>query len=231
MNIFRRLLHHRSRGVNLGKYVSPKQFRMSPIDRVVDEGVLISAQSVRMAVKNRLIIGALRDGANFDIDALRDTAREHLLLIADENDENATRLKFVQSMKPKNVDERVSINDGLTFTKTGSVLGEANAIREKEHRRAPKIHRLLADALRAKADDDEFLTHQVEVAREAAWDEVGRELSKRIRTQTFVPEDKVAYAKQRPVRLHDLVDNDLAQLERDQRARNASVDRDSKATH
>lgn len=65
MRIFRR----RSR-LNLGKFRPPEPVPDAPIERVVEEGVLIARNAVRMAVKNRIIVDAARDHLDFDDGAL-----------------------------------------------------------------------------------------------------------------------------------------------------------------
>ncbi|WP_307784301.1 MULTISPECIES: hypothetical protein [unclassified Salinibacterium] len=65
MSIFRR----RPR-LNLGKFKAPEPVEEAPIERVVEEGVLIARNAVRMAVKNRIIVDAARDHLDYDDGAL-----------------------------------------------------------------------------------------------------------------------------------------------------------------
>lgn len=65
MSIFRR----RPR-LNLGKFRAPEPVEEAPIERVVEEGVLIARNAVRMAVKNRIIVDAARDHLDYDDGAL-----------------------------------------------------------------------------------------------------------------------------------------------------------------
>ncbi|WP_150307086.1 hypothetical protein [Planctomonas psychrotolerans] len=158
---------------------------MAPIERVVDEGALISATTVRMAMKNRLIVDALRDGRRFDADVLRAAARAQFLVLARENDETAVRV------------DRLDLPD------------DASA----EHRRRPEVHRMLAAALRAAADDPERLTAIVCAARDDALQEVVDELTTRLvlrdRPPTGGPDDEF----ERFHRLRDFIEIDLAALE------------------
>ncbi|TQO19338.1 hypothetical protein FB472_0882 [Rhodoglobus vestalii] len=64
-----RLFRRRPR-LNLGKFRAPEPVEAAPIDRVVDEGVLIARNAVRMAVKNRIIVDAARDHLDYDDGAL-----------------------------------------------------------------------------------------------------------------------------------------------------------------
>jgi hypothetical protein len=50
----------------LGKFRAPEPVEAAPIERVVEEGVLIARNAVRMAVKNRIIVDAARDHLDYD---------------------------------------------------------------------------------------------------------------------------------------------------------------------
>lgn len=64
-----RLFRRRPR-LNLGKFRAPEPVEEAPIERVVEEGVLIARNAVRMAVKNRIIVDAARDHLDYDDGAL-----------------------------------------------------------------------------------------------------------------------------------------------------------------
>lgn len=64
-----RLFRRRPR-LNLGKFRAPEPIEEAPIERVVEEGVLIARNAVRMAVKNRIIVDAARDHLDYDDGAL-----------------------------------------------------------------------------------------------------------------------------------------------------------------
>ena len=61
--------------------------------RAVDEGVMIALTAIRMAVKNRIIVGALRDRATYNPEAYIAAAREEITTLARQNDDLATRLE------------------------------------------------------------------------------------------------------------------------------------------
>ena len=60
--------------------------------RIVDEGMLIALSAVRMAVKNGIIVGALRDHSDYDPERYAALARHELEQVARENDEDSTRV-------------------------------------------------------------------------------------------------------------------------------------------
>ena len=71
--------------MNLGKYVAPDPVPPAPIERVVDEGVMIATTAVRMAVKNHIIVDALRESLDYDAESLAAVARDELEKLAQQN--------------------------------------------------------------------------------------------------------------------------------------------------
>ncbi|HEU0257713.1 MAG TPA: hypothetical protein VFQ96_07730 [Microbacteriaceae bacterium] len=213
MRFFGRLMRHASHRVDVGTYVPPKNRTLAPVTAVVEEGVLISSYAVRLAIKNQLIVDALRDRADFDVEELKQSAHEHLLALADENDATAARLEA------RGEDQAPSrpggTADEVTVTDTGDIVGRSKAIRLLDHRRRPEVHHRLADALRQRALEDDFLAAQVTEAQRAAWREVSGELVRRARgRRSYTPQDSADYARNRAERLRAFVDDDLAALRR-----------------
>ncbi|CAN5179824.1 hypothetical protein BH11ACT3_BH11ACT3_02410 [soil metagenome] len=85
-------LFRRRKRIDLGTYVAPAPKPLAPLDDLVDEGAMIVASTVRMAVKNLIIISALRDGRDFDEDAMLLEAQSELLRLAAEKREDAVRI-------------------------------------------------------------------------------------------------------------------------------------------
>ena len=71
--------------VNLGKFVAPEPVEPAPVERVVEEGILISHTAVRMQVRNHLIVSAIRDGSDYDPEELAEFARAELEHLAAQN--------------------------------------------------------------------------------------------------------------------------------------------------
>ncbi|TBN56509.1 hypothetical protein EYE40_03335 [Glaciihabitans arcticus] len=78
------LFKRRSR-VNLGKFVAPEPVEPAPVERVVEEGILISHTAVRMQVRNHLIVSAIRDDSSYDPDELAEFARAEFESLAAQN--------------------------------------------------------------------------------------------------------------------------------------------------
>ncbi|PFG31704.1 hypothetical protein [Paramicrobacterium agarici] len=192
MSFFSRL-RRRKRTRDVGRYVPPASTTLAPIERVVEEGVLIAMSSVRMAVKNTLIVNAIRNDERFDIDKLAGSARQRVLSLAAENDQTASRLERARGFRKPGPDD------------------------DEAHRRRPQVHRMVAERLRERADDDSEMTEIIERARTDAWEDIGREVRKRVGPPGFVPDQGDVYDRMRKSRMKRLVDVDLAALARDQK--------------
>lgn len=179
--------------MNVGEYQDPEERELASIEHVVADGMLISRSAVRMAVKNRLIVDALRDGRDFDLGALSGVASDELLQLAAQNDDSASRVW----------------KDGSWDDEPGD--GERN-------QRKREVFTGLAEALREEAGDPERLAGIVEEAREAAWDEIGGVLTAKLEAPTEVVRD-AAYELEREGRIRALKEVDIAGIESFQRYR------------
>lgn len=208
MRFFRR--RRRPSRVDVGKFSAPPIRPLPPLDQVVEEGLLLTMWSVRMVVKNRLIIAALREGSDYDPGGLIEAARQETLALAEENDATATRLR--------EHDKQSRIRPPTPLG-TGEVPATTARREAEEHRRRPIVHERLAALLRDRSEDDEALRQIVEQARSDAWDEVGREIVLGIKPPGFVPENLRDYERMREGRLQRLVTIDLAELARESQER------------
>lgn len=206
VRLFRR---RRTPRVDVGTFTAPPIRPLPAVDQVVEEGALLTMWSVRMAVKNRLIISALREGNDFDLEELKAAARSEMLTQADENEETAKRLREEAEQEQRHAGSRPP-----TPLATGEVPASVKKRETEEHRRRPIVHDRLARVLRKEADDDAALTRIVDQARRDAWHEVSREFAKKIKPLGFVPENLDDYERMRAGRLRRLVSVDLAALQK-----------------
>lgn len=186
--------------MNVGTYKPAPLEPIAPIARVVEEGVLITASSVRMAIKNRLIVGALRDDRKFDAESLGEAARREFLALADENASTAARLDrlghFAYTAQDADFSDPFVDEDEI----------------DEQHRRRPEVHRALAEALKAEAENPERIRAIVEQARDDAWEEIGRELRAKLRNTEYVRDNDPKYEKMRAKRIRDFKKDVLAGL-------------------
>lgn len=145
-------LFSRKRRANVGTYQRIPKQPMPPLESQVDEGELIARAGVRMAVKNRAILWALRDHADFDHEQYLAATRDELLATAGEADANAERLA-VELDGPENASDQPT-QQGRLVRRRQVLIG-------------------LSERLRDLADDEAQLAGLALEARDAAWEEIG----------------------------------------------------------
>ena len=161
--------------------------------------MLIALSAVRMALKNRIIVGALREHIDYAAADYARLARQELLEVARQNDEDSTRVERLGSY--------------LSRT-TGSGKG-----RELENKRRDVVrlgrrrtlHDHVAERLREIADDDTRVAAIVEKARADALQEINDALSDRLLAQKVDPRQP-GYAAARAERMRAVGKIDLAAL-------------------
>ncbi|MCU1447314.1 hypothetical protein [Cryobacterium sp.] len=168
-------------------------------ERIVDEGMLIALAAVRMALKNRIIVGALRehtDYADADYAAL---ARRELHEVARQNDEDSTRVERLGSYLSRT-------------TKTGKGREVENKRRDVIRLgRRRTLHDHVAERLRVLAADDERVAELVDKARADALQEINEALATRLLAQRIDPRQP-GYAAARAERMRAVAAIDLKAL-------------------
>jgi hypothetical protein len=182
---------------NAGTFVPPEPAPLAPLDEVVEDALKIAYHGVRMAVKNHLIVNAVRDGKPFDETELENFARAEYHALAVSNREAAVR-----AQRDLDRDE----------TRTGGRIypGGKPVVIEEDHRRKPLALRAVADAYDSTAVEHEALKQLVDEAKAAAWDEIGGTLAARLMAPRV--DDDPDYAAFREERLAHFIDEDLAEL-------------------
>jgi hypothetical protein len=170
------------------------------IERSVDEGVLIAQSAVTMDVKNRIIVGAIRDGSPFDVTEVRDNVKRELRRLGIENEDNAKRLQSlaVEVQTPRGApdnSEGYQTDDHPTLTKRGI------------------IHLLLAEELERLSEDHEFVAELAERARVQAWAEVGSAIETRLIESLPKPPDEF-YEADKDARIRAFYNINLRALEK-----------------
>lgn len=167
--------------------------------RIVDEGMLIALAAVRMALKNRIIVGALRDHSDYDPVKYAAFARQELNEVARQNDEDSTRVERLGSY--------------LSRT-TGA--GKSRELENKRRDvvrlgRRRTLHDHVAERLRAIAADDDQVAAIVQKARADALQEINEALATRLLAQRVDPRQP-GYEAARAARMRAVGKIDLAAL-------------------
>ena len=169
----------------------------APISRIVDEGVLIALSSVRMAVKNDIIVAGLGEHADYDLVRFAATARRELLGLAQENEESAERVRAQRK--------------DLTSATWRYDLSQDQLMDIRQLKLRKRVHRRLAKALTVVADDEEHVARLVRDSQNAASDEIQDAVHTRLMRLSIDPLDP-EYLRHRAERTEMLLLVDLALL-------------------
>lgn len=188
----------RRRGVDLGTFVAPEPVPPAPIEQIVREGALIGESVVRLTLRNRIIVDALRDRRDFNPEALSKVAAVQLDMLADHEWESAERIRFRR--------DQHRVDDPLQY--------DAERVDEQrqESLRREGIHRSMSDAFAERALDAAAVAAIVERSREEAWAEIGDVLVARAGECAIDLERDPYYDEQRDERMDALVALDLTEL-------------------
>ncbi|WP_291056926.1 hypothetical protein [Herbiconiux sp.] len=198
------------RWLGTGEEIQAKPLPPHELEAAIADGLSIARFSVVLALKNRLIVAALRDDLPFDTATAAVMAREELHEIAREQDRNIEHA------------EDVSEN-------AGSAHGAARHEHDYKARDLAlltarrRVYEAVAAQARADADDPKRVAELVEDARVRAWEEISREVAARLDV-TGAAEHVVVdeqYLAEREVRMRRLREIDLWELADQQHARTA----------
>ncbi len=166
---------------------------------VVAEGLYIASAATRLSLKNSILVHILAEGEGFDADRFLPDARDALLSLADEADEDAERAQRERKLARS----RYSDSDGTHDYRRRDVRNLRRRQRQSEH---------VARELRARAADEEELRKLVADARDAAWSEVATNIDRTLRIEAFRPDLEPDYDRMRTARMQALRLVDLPKL-------------------
>ena len=172
----------------------PLDTSAASVEMQVDEGMLIVASALRLAMKNLLIVRAMRDRADYDEAALVAALRAEIGELIGEKEEESTRLEKVLH-RARRRKGWASWHDD--YRQQDVPVLELRA----------EITRRLLDRLRALSDDPAFLRGELTGARDAALDEI---IGSRLAPSMPAAMD-AQYPEQRERRL-ELLRQDIEQL-------------------
>lgn len=155
--------------------MSPRPRWWRRADHALDEGMLLATRAAVLDVRNRIEVATIGRGEDFDPAEFHAVAVAALQALADEQDAVADRL-----------DEERRAARG----RRGTSMSEHDYRRSDRRnlKRRATAARLLAAAIRARATDGEQVDALVERARVDAWDDVARQIRRRMQIYSPVPE-------------------------------------------
>ncbi|HEY8912832.1 hypothetical protein [Lacisediminihabitans sp.] len=181
-------------------YVPVPRAEPITVERAVEEGMLIARSALTMEVKNRIIVGALRDDLAFDPAETADLVKSELAVLSREQAGYARRMNrlavAVSGARGSSIrDHDYGPRDYRVLTQRGKIYAALSA----------ELERLVEDA--------GFVDEIVETARAQAWAELGRTIVGRLERALGAHRDP-DYAIDRDTRLRAFIAIDLARLQR-----------------
>jgi hypothetical protein len=164
--------------------------RIPPADetRAIEEGLLVARAALVLAVRNWIILRALRDRAPFSTEATTETVRQELARLAGEQEGYAMRAGVLRRRAERLIGKPRHEHD-------------YGAEDEPVLRQRQAVHSALAKKLTDFADDSDYVTDIVATAHRQAMDDVGVAILNGIGWTG--PKD-AAYDAEREDRLSDL---------------------------
>ncbi|QAY61814.1 asparagine synthase [Microbacterium protaetiae] len=166
---------------------------------MVADGLYVASAATRLALKNRILVEVIARGEDFDPQRLVPEARETLLTLAAEADQDAQRIESARLRARRRHNDSYGTHD----YRSRDVRNLRKRQRQSEQ---------VAAGLRARADDETELRKLVEDAREAAWSEVERNIDSTLRIEAARPDLEPDYGKLREARMQSLRLIDLPRL-------------------
>jgi len=180
----------------LASWRRPKGMKLS--DMVAD-GLYVASAATRLELKNRILVDVIARGEDFDVRRLMPEARETLLTLAAEAEQDALRIESARLRAKR----RHSDSYGTHDYRSRDVRNLRKRQRQSEQ---------VAAELRTRAEDDDELRTLIEDAREAAWAEVERNIDSTLRIEAARPDLEPDYGKLRDARMQSLRLIDLPRL-------------------
>ncbi len=166
---------------------------------IVAEGVYLASAVTRLRLKNSILMYVLAEGQDFDVDHFVGVAREALLALATEAEQDAERTEH-----ERNIAKHRHTQSGGTHDY------RKRDVRNLKRRRNQSLR--VAAELRERAEDETALVMLVLDARLAAWDEVASNIERTLDIAAARPDLDGDYDKTRAKRMKELRKVDLRKL-------------------
>ncbi|MFB2556188.1 hypothetical protein [Herbiconiux liangxiaofengii] len=179
----------------------PEPLSADEIDAAIADGVLIARFSAVLALKNRLIVAALRDDRSFEASTAAAYAREVLEELALEQEHNSEHASEV--IEEAQSDRGVARHQHDYKARDVDMLGARRRVYEE-----------VAQRIRRDSADDVAVALLVDDARTRAWEEISREIESRL-DRVRVAADVVVdddYRRHRAERMRRVREFDLWEL-------------------
>ncbi|NRD07884.1 hypothetical protein [Rathayibacter agropyri] len=169
------------------------------VEEAAEEGLMLAQYASRMAVKNRVLMDGLAADVPFDVARYSAAAAAELDKLARESEAAAVRLHGIA--------EDVTSVGGRSDHVHDYRSADVDNLDHRE-----QLSLLVANSLRERARDKEYLARLVDDARQDAWRELAESIEKRLDSTPRLDPDDEEYRRDRSVRMALVVVDDLMKL-------------------
>ncbi|MFA5605577.1 MAG: asparagine synthase [Leucobacter sp.] len=185
---------------------------LAPVEEIVEQGLLVADVAVRMTVKNDIIMNALKRHVDYDSAQIVAMVRDATIDLAVERERDAQHIaRMLGEIR----------STGRSSWSESDYGSDDN--RTLRHRR--EVYERVAEELRARADDERYLSETAARARDLAWSEIGDSLKERATHPYYSGGDSEEYRAARDDRIQQLIEKDLTELLQEQSAKPSRVRR------
>lgn len=173
--------------------------KLAPVEEIVEQGLLVADVAVRMNVKNAIILNALGRKADYHEQQIMSMVRDAATQVADERERDA---KHIARM-------REEIREaGYSSWSESDYGSDDNAT--LNHRQ--QVYEQIAQQMRERSTNDDYLREAAERARVAAWHEIGDSLKEKASHPYYAGGSSEEYQRERDSRIELLIQRDLTEL-------------------
>lgn len=187
-----------------GRRSLPKR-ELAPVEEIVEQGLLVADVATRMTVKNAIIMNALKRKMDYDEQQIVDMVRESVDELAEERERDARHIEQVRG------EIRSTGRSAWRESEFGD--GDNRTLRHRQ-----EVYEGVAEELRRRLDDTEYLERTAERARAAAWHEIGDSLKDRAMHPYYSGGSSAEYQQARDARIQLFIERDLTELMQDRAA-------------
>lgn len=184
----------------------PKR-ELAPVEDIVEQGLLVADVAVRMTVKNAIIMNALKENASYDEAQIIGMVSDSLNELAVERERDARHIERVRN--------EIKANGHSSWRETEYGNHDSRTLRHRQ-----EVYEVVAQELRKRTEDTEYLAATAERSRKLAWEEIGDSLKERASHPYYSGGHDDDYRDHRDERIQQLISMDLTALVKQQSPKN-----------
>lgn len=185
---------------------------LAPVEEIVEQGLLVADVAVRMTVKNAIIMNALKEHVDYDEAQIYEMVRNSLNELAAERERDARHIARVRG--------EIRDTGRSSWSETEYGNGDSRTLRHRQ-----EVYERVAEELRSRTENEEYLDSTVERARKLAWAEIGDSLKERASHPYYSGGHDEDYRSNRDDRIQQLIEKDLTSLIKQQAPKASLKDR------